>query len=133
MEELQKLIEKKTDITLADTDEYDEWVPKGGTASLTARLHRGECSIQDYIDLHGLIEDEAEAELLVFIEDSRNAGLSCIKIIHGRGLRSPGEPVLKNMVKRLLRGALSKHVRAYASAPQRDGGLGATYVLLRGR
>ena len=89
--------------------------------------------MQDYIDLHGLVEDEAEAELVEFLEGSRRKGLSCVKVIHGRGLRSPGEPVLKNMVKRLLRGSLSKHVRAYASAPQKDGGLGATYVLLKTR
>lgn len=119
---------------LPDIDEYDEWVPPGGRINLTRYLHSGKCSIQDFIDLHGFTEAEAEAALVEFLETARlKEGLSCVKVIHGRGLRSPGEPVLKLMVGRLLKGSLSKHVRAYATAPARDGGLGATYVLLKRR
>ncbi len=130
---MRSVLQQKTGLKLSDMDEYDEWVPPGGRNDLVKRLHRGECSVQDYIDLHGLIEDEAEAELVEFLEDSRRRGFSCVKVIHGRGLRSPGEPVLKLMVSRLLKGALSKHVRAYATAPPKDGGLGATYILLKGK
>ncbi|MCK4910273.1 MAG: Smr/MutS family protein, partial [Thermodesulfovibrionales bacterium] len=130
---MRRVLEQKTDLKISDMDEYDEWVPPGGRPDLVKRLHRGECSVQDYIDLHGLIEDEAEVALVEFLEGSRRRGLSCVKVIHGRGLRSPGEPVLKLMVARLLKGALSKHVRAYATAHPKDGGLGATYVLLKGR
>ncbi len=130
---MRSVLEQKTGLNISDMDEYDEWVPPGGRPHLVKRLHKGECSVQDYIDLHGLVEDEAEAALVEFLEDSRRSGLSCVKVIHGRGLRSPGEPVLKLMVARLLKGALSKHVRAYATAHPKDGGLGATYVLLKGR
>ena len=130
---MRDVLEQKTGLNITDMDEYDEWVPPGGKADLVKRLHRGECSVQDYIDLHGLVEDEAEAALVEFLEGSRRSGLACVKVIHGRGLRSPGEPVLKLMVARLLKGALSKHVRAYATAHPKDGGLGATYVLLRSR
>ena len=132
-EQMRRVIEQDNGITISDMDEYDEWVPPGGRSDLVKRLHRGECSVQDYIDLHGLIQDEAEAALVDFLEGSRREGFSCVKVIHGRGLRSPGEPVLKLMVSRLLKGALSKHVRAYATAPPKDGGLGATYVLLKGK
>ena len=131
LDELRDIVEQRADINIADTDEYDEWTPPGGSAGLTQKLHKGECAIQDHIDLHGHTEDEAEAGLVEFLEDSRRSGFSCVKVIHGRGLGSPGEPVLKPMVSRLLKGALSKHVRAYATAPPRDGGLGATYILLR--
>ncbi len=131
LNELRDIVDGKSEINIADIDEYDEWTPPGGSAGLTRKLHKGECAIQDHIDLHGLIEDEAEIAFVEFIEDSRQQGFSCVKVIHGRGLRSPGEPVLKNMVSRLLKGALSKHVRAYATAPPKDGGLGATYILLR--
>ncbi len=133
LDELKDIVEHRADINISDTDEYDEWTPQGQSARLARKLHKGECAIQDFIDLHGLMEDEAEAELVEFLEQSRRRGFSCVKVIHGRGLRSPGEPVLKLMVARLLKGALSKYVRAYATAPPRDGGLGATYVLLRGK
>ncbi len=133
IDELKDIVERRADINISDTDEYDEWITPGQSAGLAQRLHKGECAIQDFIDLHGLIEDEAEAELVEFLEQSRRRGFSCVKVIHGRGLRSPGEPVLKLMVARLLKGALSKYVRAYATAPPRDGGLGATYVLLRSK
>ncbi len=130
---MQRVLQQKTGLRISDMDEYDEWVPPAGESGLVKRLHRGECSVQDYIDLHGLIEDEAEAVLVEFLEGSRRRGFSCVKVIHGRGLRSPGEPVLKLMVSRLLKGALSKHVRAYATAPPKDGGFGETYVLLKGK
>ncbi len=133
LDELKDIVEHRADINISDTDEYDEWVPPGQSARLARKLHKGECAIQDFIDLHGFIEDEAEAELVEFLEESRRRGFSCVKVIHGRGLRSPGEPVLKLMVARLLKGALSKYVRAFATAPPRDGGLGATYILLKGK
>jgi DNA-nicking Smr family endonuclease len=131
--ELRRIVQKKAEIRLPDIDEYDEWVSGGESAELAGRLHSGECSVQDFIDLHGLTGDEAVAELTAFLEVSRRRGLGCVKVIHGRGLRSPGEPVLKSAVARLLKGALSKHVRAYSTAHPKDGGLGATYVLLKGR
>lgn len=131
--ELRRILDPKTGIYLPDIDEYDEWVSRGEAPDLPSRLHSGECSVQDFIDLHGLTEDEAVAELAVFLEESRRRGLGCVKVIHGRGLRSPGRPVLKSAVSRLLKGSLSRHVRAYSTAHPGDGGLGATYVLLRGR
>jgi DNA-nicking Smr family endonuclease len=67
----------------------------------------------------------------MFIRDGLRRGYRCLKIIHGRGLKSPRGPVLKEFVIRLLSGPLSKHVDAFATARQCDGGLGALYVLLR--
>ena len=130
--EFRRMLKKKG-VTLKDTDEYEEWVAKGQKSTLTDALHSGTCSVQDFIDLHGLTEDEAISELVSFIEASRMQGLSCVKVIHGRGLRSPGKPVLKEAVTRLLKGALSKHVRAFSTAAPHDGGLGATYVLMKAR
>jgi len=56
----------------------------------------------------------------------------CIKIIHGRGINSPTEnATLKASLQRLLATRrMSRYVVAYASAPLRDGGVGAVYVLL---
>ena len=53
-----------------------------------------------------------------------------MRIIHGKGLRSgPRGPVLKQTVNTLLRRADA--VLAFTSAAARDGGTGATLVLLQ--
>jgi DNA-nicking Smr family endonuclease len=133
--ELEKIVSKKSGITLSDTDEYIEWAAPSLSPhkrkELTRSLHEGVYAISDFIDLHGLIEDDAWDALGAFILEVRKRKLSCIKIIHGRGLRSPGEPVLKSAVERWLKGPLSKYVLAFATARACDGGLGATYVLLK--
>ena len=69
-----------------------------------------------------------------FLRGAVTSGKRAVLIIHGRGLSSPGEPVLKNKVNEwLTRGHWRKWVIAYASAQSYDGGTGATYVLLRHR
>lgn len=99
---------------------------------LLQRLRRGEFAIQDEIDLHHLRADEARALLLAFLADSHRAGYRCVKIIHGKGLRSGQRgPVLKALTAHMLhrRG----DVIAYASARANQGGSGATLVLLAAR
>jgi DNA-nicking Smr family endonuclease len=54
-----------------------------------------------------------------------------VKIIHGRGLRSPRGPVLKEKLIKRLSGKYRKHVVAFVTARQCDGGLGALYILLK--
>lgn len=96
------------------------------------RLARGAFSVQAESDLHGLTATEAREVLSGFLEDSVRRGFRCVRIIHGKGLRS-GErgPVLKRRIDSWLRQWDS--VLAFSSARQVDGGTGAVYVLLRGR
>jgi DNA-nicking Smr family endonuclease len=57
-----------------------------------------------------------------------------VLIVHGRGLCSPAEPVLKGLVHRhLRRNPWRRWVLAFTSARMIDGGAGATCVLLRRR
>jgi DNA-nicking Smr family endonuclease len=96
------------------------------------RLARGEFSIEDEIDLHGMRRDEAQAALRRFIRESVDRYLGCVRVVHGKGSRSgPDGPVLKASVQEWL----SQHgdVLAFVSATRRDGGSGAVYVLLRTR
>ncbi len=94
------------------------------------RLRRGEFSIQDEIDLHQMTAAVAKACVVDFLADCRRRGLRCVKIIHGKGLRSRNEgPVLKRLVDRMLR--QRDEIIAFASAPARQGGTGAVVVLLR--
>ena len=98
-------------------------------ATVLRRLRRGEYRIEREIDLHGLTVLEAKAALRAFLLEALEAGVRCVRIVHGKGLRSgPRGPVLKAAVSGLLR--RTGAVLAYVSARPVDGGTGALYVLL---
>ena len=98
-------------------------------AAVLRRLRRGEYRVQREIDLHGLTVLEAKAALRAFLLDALEAHVHCVRIVHGKGLRSGHRgPVLKSAVSGLLR--RSGAVLAYVSARPVDGGTGALYVLL---
>lgn len=120
-------------IRLSDTAEYMEWRRKGVASGVPARMHAGEFAVQDFIDLHGLRLPEAEEALSDFFRESVRKGFSCVKVIHGRGLRSPGGPVLKEALKGWLSGPMKRFALAACTARDLDGGLGASYVLLKRR
>lgn len=97
--------------------------------SIVRRMKRGEYRVEDELDLHGLRGAEAAAELGRFLQSAVAQGRRCVRIIHGKGMRSgPRGPVLKQTVNTLLRRA--GPVLAFTSARPRDGGTGATLVLL---
>jgi DNA-nicking Smr family endonuclease len=93
------------------------------------KLARGSFAVQDQLDLHGMTTAEAQDALQNFITDACIRGLTCVRIVHGKGLGS-GErgPVLKRKVASLLR--RWQQVLAFVSARPVDGGTGAVYVLL---
>jgi DNA-nicking Smr family endonuclease len=94
------------------------------------RLARGGISVQGEMDLHGLTSAEAKESLKGFIAQSVLRGHTCVRIVHGKGLRSgQNGPVLKREVDRWLR--RWEPVLAFVSARQADGGTGAVYVLLK--
>ncbi|HEV8503004.1 MAG TPA: Smr/MutS family protein [Casimicrobiaceae bacterium] len=107
------------------------FVRKGIGSDVLPKLRRGHWSVQAEIDLHGHTSTEAHDALADFLVDARVHRLRCVRVIHGKGLTSPGrEPVLKGKVRRWL--AHWDDVLAYAEAPQHAGGGGAVLVLLRG-
>jgi DNA-nicking Smr family endonuclease len=94
------------------------------------RLARGGYSVQADIDLHGMTAAEAKVALAGFLEECRDRGLTCVRVVHGKGRGSGTRgPVLKGKVDRWLR--QWDGVLAFVSARQVDGGTGAVYVLLR--
>lgn len=94
------------------------------------KLRRGVFSIQDSIDLHGLNREQARLALHDFLALALARGRRCVKIIHGKGLRSSAAgPVIKPSVARWL--VRRNDVLGYASAKPQEGGSGATIVLLR--
>ena len=106
-----------------------QYLRDGHPPRLLRQLKRNQYAVQDEIDLHRLTQAQAEAVLREFLAQARYEGRRCVRIVHGKGLRSGDEgPVLKALVDRMLR--LRADVIAFASAPARDGGSGAVLVLL---
>ena len=95
------------------------------------QLRRGEFSVQDEMDLHHLRVADAEVVLKRFLNEARAGDSHCVRIVHGKGLRSEGAPVLKMLVDRVLR--QRGDVLAFASAPANQGGAGAVLVLMARR
>ena len=115
---------------LLSIDTADAFLRAGLARSVLRDLRRGRWSIQAHTDLHGLNRHEAHEEIARFLSDAVHAGKRCVRIVHGRGLGSPGRTgVLKQLVKGWL--ARRRDVLAFCHAPACDGGEGALWVLLR--
>lgn len=98
--------------------------------NILRKLRRGDYRVEGEIDLHGLIVADAKLALFDFIEENLHQGRRCIRVIHGKGLRSfGGRPILKIKTDHWLR--RNGSVLAFSSAPSHDGGTGAIYVLLK--
>jgi len=131
---LNNLVRNGTGFVVANTPEYIEGCGRDAHPEITRRLHRGDFSVQDYIDLHGLNVADAFRAFEEFMRQNIRAGQRVVLVIHGRGLSSACEPVLKTNVHRWLSsGYWRKWVMAFSSARWCDGGAGSTYVLLRQR
>ena len=115
--------------TLLDADDQLSFRRLGIGTDVTRKLRKGEWSIQGQIDLHGLRSDEARNAIGQFIRDAKRMGWRCVRVVHGKGLGSPGkEPVLKSKVQRWL--VQKSEVLAFVQAKPSDGGAGALVVLL---
>jgi DNA-nicking Smr family endonuclease len=94
------------------------------------KLRKGQFGLDAEIDLHGLTSNDAKQQLLHFLHDCVEDGCRCVHIIHGKGYRSAdNHPVLKNNLNLWLR--QHHNVQAFCSAPPKDGGTGAVFVLLQ--
>lgn len=102
---------------------------RGVQPGVLRRLRRGEYRIEREIDLHGLSVAQAKQALRRFLIEALEDKVCCVRIVHGKGLRSGHRgPVLKTTVSALLR--RTGAVLGYVSARPADGGTGAVYVLL---
>lgn len=105
------------------------YIKPGVTRKTLRQLRRGQYSIKEKIDLHGMTVDEARKQVSACIGQGQREPRRAIKIIHGKGLRAVNhEPVLKNKINLWLR--QYNNVLAFCSAPPNDGGAGAAYVLI---
>jgi DNA-nicking Smr family endonuclease len=115
--------------TLLDTDEALSFRRPGLGPDVVRKLRRGQWQLQGQLDLHGLRREDARLALAEFIRHAHKSGWRCVRVIHGKGLGSPGKtPVLKNRVHSWL--VQKKEVLAFVQARPADGGAGALVVLL---
>jgi DNA-nicking Smr family endonuclease len=97
---------------------------------LLQRLHRGQLAIGAELDLHGMTAAIAHNTVAQFLTTSRDCGIRCVSIIHGKGYGGKANaPILKNRLNNWLR--QHHDVLAFCSSRQDHGGTGAVYVLLR--
>jgi DNA-nicking Smr family endonuclease len=116
--------------TLLDIDDALSFRRPGIGTDVTRKLRMGEWSLQGEIDLHGLRREEAREALATFIRDAHRRGWRCVRVVHGKGLGSPGKtPVLKSKVQSWL--IQKNEVLAFVQARGDEGGAGALVVLLK--
>jgi len=129
---LEEAVADKRKLNVANMPEYMEGYAEGTNPITIEKLKNGEFSIQKTLDLHGLSIDDAKVSFEEFIADSIKSCLNCVKVVHGRGLKSKSVPVLKENLKAwIVRAMNRKWVIAFSSARMCDGGPGATYILLK--
>lgn len=127
---LKEAISDEFDVsTLLEVDEHLSFRRPGIGTDVTRKLRRGDWSIQRQLDLHGLRRDAARERLSIFIREAFQQGIRCVRVVHGKGLGSPGKaPVLKSRVHSWL--VQKEEVLAFVQAKPADGGAGALVVLL---
>jgi DNA-nicking Smr family endonuclease len=126
-----ELLDMTFDPATLEIGEELSFLRDGYPPKLLRHLKRGQFSVQDEIDLHQMNAAAAQATIITFLAEARRDGFRCVRIVHGKGLRSRASgPVLKRLTDRMLR--RRDDVIAFASARPAQGGTGAVVVLLKG-
>ena len=113
----------------AEFEDEGLYLRPGLPRDILRKLRRTHWAIQASLDLHGLTGDEAVAHATVFLVACRREGIRCVRLIHGKGLRTPGrEPVLKRRIRKLL--TRRDDVLAFVEPRAIHGGGGAVVALL---
>ncbi len=98
--------------------------------SVWRKLRRGAYRVRAELDLHGMNRGDAQLAVSMFLAECQSRDVRCVRIIHGKGNRSPNTgPVIKTLLDSWLR--RRSDVIAFCSARPHDGGTGAVYVLMR--
>lgn len=125
-----ELLDLAFDPAILEVGEELSYLRDGYPPKLLRQLKRGQYSVQDDLDLHQMNAAAAQSSIAQFLAECRQQGIRCVRIIHGKGLRSKAAgPVLKGLTDRLLR--RRDDVIAFASARPAQGGTGAVVVLLK--
>ncbi len=96
------------------------------------RLRRVQYAIDGKLDLHGHGIDDARRAVEAFVKKRAELGDKVVAIVHGKGSHSPRQTgVLRGEIGAWLsQGRAARHVLAFATPPEDEGGTGAVLVLL---
>jgi len=124
-------MEQSADIFLGiEADGEWSFLRPGVSRQSLRRLRSGYWTVQDSLDLHGLTQDTARQQLVLFLENAVHSRYRCVRIVHGKGLSSADRiPVLKHRIGSWL--AQYSAVLAFCQARPEDGGGGAVLVLFK--
>lgn len=129
---LDSVLDESYRFNTVNLPEYMEGYSEDINPLTMEKLRNGEFSVQKVLDLHGFGSEEAEILFEQFLKDSIRSNLRCIKVIHGRGLKSKAGPVLKERLKEwIMRAMHRKWITGFSSAQMGEGGPGATNILLK--
>lgn len=80
--------------------------------------------IEDHLDLHPFQPKDIPSVVQEYLEQCRDAGLSQVRLIHGKGI---------GVQRNIVRSIVGKHsaVSSFHDAPLEAGGWGATIVILK--
>ena len=107
-------------------------VAAGVDGRTVTRLKRGQIRPEGRLDLHGLALDQAHRAVSAFIERCAGQGLRCVIVITGKGKVGEVSGTIRTELPRWLNlPATRGRILAIAQAQPRDGGAGASYILLR--
>lgn len=105
--------------------------PDAAQRSLLARARRGELPT---LKIRGLRREPALAAVASFVALHRAAGRRYVRVVTGKGLGSPGEPVLKEALAAWCASSAGEaHVQAWAPEREAGGEFGAVILQLRPR
>ena len=96
------------------------------------RLIHDALGIMPTLDLHGLGVQAALRETEDFLRDAQEQGLGSVRIVYGKGRRSPGgRGVLREVVPRFLDNEGRPYVRRWERRPDATGADGGMIVWVR--
>ena len=96
------------------------------------KLIRDALGLMPTLDLHGLGVQEALRDTEQFLRDAQESGLGSIRIVYGKGKRSPGgRGVLREAIPRWLDAEGRVYVRRWERRPDSSGADGGMIVWVR--
>lgn len=132
--DMAEALRDERSLNVINLPEYMEGYVDDVNPLVMEKLRNGEFSVRKVLDLHGLSAGDAHEAFRDFIREAVQSQACCVKVIHGRGLKSKSGPVLKEKLKEwIVRAMHRKWVVAFASSRMSAGGPGATTILLRTR
>lgn len=113
------------DLPLCDPHDLSGLRKNGVQEGVYRKLRLGQYPVQDSLDLHRLNLKDARAQVHLFLERAHRQGLRTLLVTHGKGATG--------LMKSHCWHWLTQHplVLAWHSATPRQGGAGATLVLIR--